>query len=176
MISLHAKTYHQGDAVIRAPWIACRHRDSGYGECRLTGSGSEPQAKRSTISKVKQAEERAGLQSSVPTMPSWPATPQRRRARDTATELAAEQSQGQPCGCHSAGRSRCRYRRARSSQGARRQAGSQPREKTKALAAKEAEVAAKEAQLAERDARITSLSEQLGAANARLNSHPPLGS
>ena len=40
-------------------------------------------------------------------------------------------------------------------------------EKTKALAAKEAEVAAKEAQIAERDARITSLSEQLGAANAK---------
>ena len=38
---------------------------------------------------------------------------------------------------------------------------------TKALAAKEAEVAAKEAQIAERDARITSLSEQLGAANAK---------
>lgn len=40
-------------------------------------------------------------------------------------------------------------------------------EKTKTLAAKEAEVAAKEAQIAERDARITSLSEQLGAANAK---------
>lgn len=40
-------------------------------------------------------------------------------------------------------------------------------EKAKALAAKEAEVAAKEAQIAERDARITSLSEQLGAANAK---------
>ncbi len=40
-------------------------------------------------------------------------------------------------------------------------------EKAKALAAKEAEIAAKEAMIAERDARITSLSEQLGAANAK---------
>ena len=98
-----------------------------------------------------------------------PSCPRRRRGegprhRDGARGRAG---QGQPCGCHSAGRSRCRYRRARSSQGARRQAGSQLEEKTKALAAKEAEVAAKEAQLAERDARITSLSEQLGAANAK---------
>ena len=40
-------------------------------------------------------------------------------------------------------------------------------EKAKALAAKDAEIAAKEAMIAERDARITSLSEQLGAANAK---------
>lgn len=42
-------------------------------------------------------------------------------------------------------------------------------EKTKALALKEAEVATKEALIAERDARITSLSEQLGAANAKAS-------
>ena len=97
-------------------------------------------------------------------MPSWPATPQRRRP---ATPLAAEQAKASlAAAIPQVAPAADTAELDRLTELVAKQEASLE-EKTKALAAKEAEVAAKEAQLAERDARITSLSEQLGAANAK---------
>lgn len=136
--------------------------DSGNGGMPVTGSGSgaSEQEINDLKNQLKQAEERAQAAEQR-------ANDAEAKARNTATELAAEQAKAslaaaipQVTSTADAGEIE-RLKELVAKQEASIE------EKIKALAAKEAEVAAKEAQIAERDARITSLSEQLGAANAK---------
>lgn len=143
--------------------------DSGNGGMPVTGSGSgaSEQEINDLKNQLKQAEERAQAAEQRANDAVMARDAAEAKARDTATELAAEQAKASlaaaiPQVAPAADTAELdRLKELVAKQEASLE------EKTKALAAKEAEVAAKEAQLAERDARITSLSEQLGAANAK---------
>ena len=144
--------------------------DSGNGGMPVTGSGSgaSEQEINDLKNQLKQAEERAQAAEQRANDAVMARDAAEAKARDTATELAAEQAKAslaaaipQVAPAADTGDGLDRLKELVAKQEASLE------EKTKALAAKEAEVAAKEAQLAERDARITSLSEQLGAANAK---------
>lgn len=141
--------------------------DSGNGGMPVTGSGSgaSEQEINDLKNQLKQAEERAQAAEQRANDAVMARDAAEAKARDTATELAAEQAKASlaaaiPQVAPAADTAELdRLKELVAKQEASLE------EKTKALAAKEAEIAAKEAQLAERDARITSLSEQLGAAN-----------
>lgn len=143
--------------------------DSGNGGMPVTGSGSgaSEQEINDLKNQLKQAEERAQAAEQRANDAVMARDAAEAKARDTATELAAEQAKASlaaaiPQVAPAADTAELdRLKELVAKQEASLE------EKTKALAAKEAEVAAKEAQLAERDACITSLSEQLGAANAK---------
>lgn len=143
--------------------------DSGNGGMPVTGSGSgaSEQEINDLKNKLKAAEERAQAAEQRANDAVLARDAAEAKARDTATELAAEQAKASLAAAipqavpavDTAELDRLKELVAKQE--------ASIEEKTKALAAKEAEVAAKEAQIAERDARITSLSEQLGAANAK---------
>lgn len=157
--------------------------DSGNGGMPVTGggSGASDQELTDLRNQLKAAEERAqAAEQRAESAERQRDTAEQRandavlardaaesKARDAATELATEQAKANlaaaiPQVVTSTDTSEIdRLKELLAKQEASLE------EKTKALAAKEAEVAAKEAQIAERDARITSLSEQLGAANAK---------
>ena len=152
--------------------------DSGNGGMPVTGSGSgaSEQEINDLKNQLKQAEERAQAAEQRANDAVMARDAAEAKARDTATELAAEQAKASlaaaiPQVAPAADTAELdRLKELVAKQEASLE------EKTKALAAKEAEVAAKEAQLAERDARITLSASSSVRQTPRLNSHPPLRS
>lgn len=132
--------------------------DSGNGGMPVTGSGSgaSEQEINDLKNQLKQAEERAQAAEQRANDAVMARDAAEAKARDTATELAAEQAKASlaaaiPQVAPAADTAELdRLKELVAKQEASLE------EKTKALAAKEAEVAAKEAQLAERDARHVS--------------------
>lgn len=183
MISLHAKTSPRRPSS-RAPWIAraldCMQAsyDSGNGGMPVTGSGSgaSEQEINDLKNQLKQAEERAQAAEQRANDAVMARDAAEAKARDTATELAAEQAKASlaaaiPQVAPAADTAELdRLKELVAKQEASLE------EKTKALAAKEAEVAAKEASLQSvmRASRLSASSSV--RQTPRLNSHPPLRS
>lgn len=145
--------------------------DSGNGGMPVTGSGSgaSEQEINDLKNQLKQAEERVQAAEQRANDAVMARDAAEAKARDTATELAAEQAKASlaaaiPQVAPAADTAELdRLKELVAKQEASLE------EKTKALAAKEAEVAAKEAQLAERDARIT-LSQRAARCGKRQGS------